>query len=83
MRCADCRWWVVRHDLKVKVEPECDDWCRVCDGWGKCDLSKTSDGKPKHPETLAKSMDNEEYGSRLMTRADFGCVQFAAREAAS
>jgi hypothetical protein len=63
--CADCRWWWQED------ETQCI---------GECELGGTKDGfEQHHPETLAYAWVNHHKVTAetfLITRANFGCVQF-------
>lgn len=61
--CRDCRWWETSGSRS----------------WGSCELAASVEGHDQHPESLATAHDGENYGAELVTSADFGCVQFAAK----
>ena len=72
--CSECRHW--QH-------PDQEEWhgghSLVGGCWGRCVLAETR-GEPSGGLSLAYAIDCEEYWAKLMTRKDFGCVQFAAKE---
>lgn len=77
MRCDSCRWW--RKDEAVGVFITENSWASRYAAVGECALAGSDNGRPDHPTTLAMASDAEGYAARLMTTADFGCVQWAAR----
>ena len=64
--CRDCEWW----------DPLDDD----TDPFGVCWLAASIDGHARESASLAYAIDGEGYAAALRTRAEFGCVQFEARE---
>jgi hypothetical protein len=65
--CGDCRWWDGPHDTPHD--------------WGSCELAESNGNEGLlHPDTLAQATDTENYAAALLTRRDFGCVQWQERE---
>lgn len=64
-RCATCKWWEQDEDDGTK---------------GTCALTEMDMGDPVRPESLAVAADGEEYRGVLVTRQDFGCVQWEAKD---
>jgi hypothetical protein len=71
--CADCRWW----DLYPTDEG----------GWGACALADSSEGfdhpRPDGRRQLAVAKGASGLTAVLVTRHDFGCVQWQGRTADS
>lgn len=66
-RCQTCRWW----DRSISPEPQN----------AKCLLTIVESGDtPNHPESKALAYDAESYYAALHTDADFGCVQWQAKD---
>ena len=58
--CRDCKWW---------SETAHSDW-------HQCDLTETDGFDGKNSESLAVVEPTYEYHLALLTKPDFGCVQF-------
>jgi hypothetical protein len=71
--CRDCCHW---GDRSFAV-PGVTDFAPKETGF--CRLSVSIGAKPQHPESLAVAADHEGYKSVLITRPDYGCIQFQAR----
>lgn len=72
-RCSSCRFWLLdpNHDYG---------WCELT----TCEGDDSGDQNP-HPETKAITViffpdDGGFYRASLSTDADFGCVQWSARD---
>lgn len=59
---------------------DCWGWQKIPDGWGYCGKTFSSKGKSDDPTSLAYATDTDEYHALLVTRPDFGCVQYTVRE---
>jgi hypothetical protein len=71
-RCKDCCNWRTEQVMPFPYHDE------PLGAWGYCDMAGSSDGKPDVPEAKAHAGDAELYGAWLVTRPDFGCVQWEA-----
>ena len=65
--CRDCRHWAARAFLSYPTKVR------------YCALTESHDGLSITP-TKALACDFEQYGARLITEPDFGCVQFASSQ---
>jgi hypothetical protein len=74
-RCKNCKWW----------KPQRTELCEQ--GAGRCDLtvvrSDWFSSELMHPSSLAWASGNDGAQDSLLTKADFGCVQFEASEPTS
>ena len=61
--CRDCRHWTARVFVSYPTKIR------------YCALTESHDGLSVTP-TKALACDYEQYGARLVTEPDFGCVQF-------
>ena len=95
LRCDSCRWWLrpennqwadsyqpLKYRSSLSSEP---DATRRDGKWGICLLttygwSEECHYAYCHPDSLALAHDHEDYGAELLTRPDFGCVQWAAKD---
>lgn len=68
-RCRTCRWW------RKHKQPE-----QGTVGRGLCELARSLDMEPVHPDSLAVALDEENLKATLETDPEFGCVQWQARE---
>ena len=68
-RCETCVHWNkgfnTPHFINRDPIPDGDD------NWGLCELIEQPEGKAS---VVAFTVDHEEYGSELITRANFGCT---------
>ena len=75
-RCATCRWWYGRFGGSDDEQPDPRDWA----DWGACELPTTDeDGKMGHPTALFQASGLTTMGADLLTKRDFGCVQWEAK----
>jgi hypothetical protein len=77
--CRDCKWWDTdarRTALKIFREP--GQTMRASGAVGAC-LMTEIDSAPVHPESSAQIWESDEFSGVLVTREDFGCVQFEAK----
>jgi hypothetical protein len=73
--CKDCQWWH-RFTLADDRWDPVERW----DGWGRCQAADSDMGGPLTEDTLAFVDDAGCNGPLLMTKPDFGCVMFEAKE---
>lgn len=85
--CATCRHWEPQDPLGSRAVFPSGDLGMWSDsgatrpdgiprrGWGVCAMTRYGP-EYAHPESLALSTDHEDYGAELVTRPDFGCVQW-------
>ena len=64
MKCETCKHWLVHND----------------DEFNECDRAAGQDGHAMDDTSLAYAADREQYSAWLVTRANFGCVQWEAKE---
>lgn len=70
-RCETCKWWTCGTDDEWDHSDEPD--------WGNCDMAFVIDSRRRHENT--KAVSNSVAGMNfLMTREDFGCVQWESSE---
>ncbi len=91
-RCGGCRWWDTSYgerwpDTYQPTEKSSlssrPDIAHRDGRWGVCVL--TTYGREggysyDHPESFALAHDHERYAAELLTRPDFGCVQWEQRD---
>ena len=65
-RCATCRWWAEDDDEPL--------WA----GSHRCRLTVMREGQMER-ETLALATGSDDYANVLLTRPEFGCVQWQDR----
>ena len=68
----------------ITVTVRIQGYCATCKHWeqssGHCLLATTDSGRPLCKDSLAVAEDAESYMAWLVTKADFGCVQYEAAE---
>jgi hypothetical protein len=79
-RCASCRHWEEAPDYSEPFEVR---RCRAAPHWQQA-LQWSDDGEkqellPEHAGRLAFAADGSGYQAELLTRAEFGCVQWEAK----
>jgi len=65
-RCRNCKHWRADADG---------------DGWGICERTWCSNGKPEDKNSLAHAYDGDSYYGMLECRPEFGCVQYEVKDA--
>lgn len=78
--CKDCKWWDTESDEHISLATGLTLDAVDIDGWGICQLTRTSLGALEHPQTHAAGVDGEGWRVALVTLPDFGCVQFERKE---
>jgi RecJ-like exonuclease len=63
-RCKDCALWLASHNDPSE---------------GQCTMAEGRNGAAGYVMSRAWALDDMEYGATLVTRDNFGCVQFAPR----
>lgn len=74
-RCRDCRWWAKPAERPLEVVMT-EDYAAFHDGAGQCDRAFRGGLSPDG--ALAEEYFG--YAGWLITRPDFGCVQFEAKD---
>ena len=87
--CAECRFWKRRElddtgngekwtdDARDYADFSPEDQA-IYDDSGYCGRAESSSGSPDDKASRAYALDGEHYSAKLVTRSDFGCVQFEA-----
>lgn len=78
MTCKNCKHWTIDPPSSgtyldgspMNQEP----------GWGCCEIGSSGNGEADTKETKAYALDYEQYGAKLRTAPDFGCVQFEPKD---
>lgn len=79
--CVDCRHWTRRNgDDSGLWDSETDAAANraAYEQWGHCATAFSEGAEPQFPGTKAYAEDYESYKATLLTREDFGCVQWEA-----
>jgi hypothetical protein len=92
-RCGSCAHWLRPEDnqwVETYQPNAChhrlgggQDITRRDGRWGLCLLTvygRNVSYAYSHPDSLALAHDHEDYGAELLTRPDFGCVQWEKKE---
>ena len=85
-RCETCRWWLGPRDNQWVDDYQPTEMMQSLSRgpdiavrdrkWGVCQMTTYEPYQYTHPESLALAHDHEQYGAELLTRPDFGCVQW-------
>lgn len=63
--CQNCHFWIAPEEYNDPDMPE----------WGCCQLGKSEEHIPEHPEARFQ-LDYWNRWGTLLTKPDFGCVEF-------